>query len=55
MAKIISQTIAVTFSKLVKTGEDDSTTLFGDEAVAALEQVAQELAGSDIVVEVERA
>ena len=54
MAKIISQTIAVTFSKLVKTGEDDIT-LFGDESIAALEQVAQELAGSDIVVEVEKA
>lgn len=53
MAQIVSQTIAITFSKLVKTGEESSS-IVSDDIAQALEQVAQELAGTGVVVEVEQ-
>ena len=53
MAQIVSQTIAITFSKLVKTGEEASS-IVADDIAQALEQVAQELAGAGVVVEVEQ-
>lgn len=52
MAKIHTETLVITVSKLVK--ESDSTqSIITQDIVAALEQVAQELVGDSIVVEVE--
>lgn len=53
MAKIVEDVVVIKFSKLVKDSEKD-TTLAGSEIQAALEQVAQELVGDGVVVEVEK-
>jgi hypothetical protein len=50
MAQIQSESIVITFSKLVKT---PGGSLTNEEIVAALEQVAQELVGEAVIVEVE--
>lgn len=55
MAKIVSETIVVTFSKIVKSADDIEESIIGEEVQQALEQVAQELVGSGVVVEVEKA
>jgi hypothetical protein len=54
MAKIYTETIVITINKLVK---DDAapTEIANEEMISALSAVAEELAGSSIVVEVERA
>lgn len=54
MAKIVSETVVITVSKIVKDTEDGSPIL-SEEIALALEQVAQELVGEQAVVEVERA
>jgi hypothetical protein len=53
MAKIIEEIVVIKFSKLVK-GETQETIVSAD-IQAALEQVAQELVGDSIIVEVESA
>jgi hypothetical protein len=53
MAKIIENILIVKVSKLVKEGADDN--LIPAETQQALEQVAQELLGDAVIVEVERA
>jgi len=50
MAKIQTETVVITFNKLIKDNENE-VALLSDEQLAALEQVAQELAGDGIVVE----
>lgn len=55
MAQIQSESIVITFSKLVKASDPSGETMTNDEVVTALEQVAQELVGSGVVVEVVRA
>lgn len=55
MAQIIEDVIVIKFSKLVKTGESDVAGIAGADIQAALEQVAQELVGESVIVEVERA
>ncbi len=55
MAKIIEDVIVIKFSKIVKDSEQDAAGIAGDEIQQALEQVAQELVGNGVVVEVERA
>ncbi len=52
MAHIIEETIIIKVSKLVKAGSD---TLVPSETLDALEQVAQELLGDSVIVEVEKA
>jgi hypothetical protein len=52
MAKVQSENIVITVSKLVKDNETDGTSMVSDEVIAALEQVAQELIGGGVVVEV---
>lgn len=54
MAKIYEEVLVIKLSKLVKDA-DQTAAISSDDVVAALEQVAQELVGGDIVVEVERA
>lgn len=53
MAKIIEDVVVIKFSKLVKETQAEST-ISNSEIEAALEQVAQELVGDGVVVEVEK-
>lgn len=53
MAKIIENVLVIKVSKLVKDGTDQN--LIPQETQQALEQVAQELLGDSVIVEVERA
>jgi hypothetical protein len=52
MAKIVEDVIIIKFSSLVKDGTADQTTCITEEIQAALEQVAQELVSSNVIVEV---
>jgi len=54
MAKVHEEVIVITVSKLVKNDENPGTLLTEDIGMA-LEQVAQELLGNDVVVEVNKA
>lgn len=54
MAKIVQDMIVIKFSKLVKDSTKDSAKFVTHEMEKALEEVAQELAGEEIVVEIER-
>jgi hypothetical protein len=54
MAKIVEDVIVIKFSKIVKDNESLSG-IAGAEVQAALEQVAQELVGDSVVVEVVQA
>ena len=54
VAKIHEEVVVVKVSKLVK-NNDDQESLVNDDMLAALEQVAQELLGDSVIVEVEAA
>ena len=54
MAKIVEDVIVIKFSKIVKDSEVGSSVANAD-VEAALEQVAQELVGDGVVVEVVKA
>lgn len=54
MAKMIEEVIVIKLSKLVK--DNDTTESISDSQLqSALEEVAQELAGANVLVEVEKA
>lgn len=53
MAQIIEENIVIKVSKLVKNNSGES--LVQEDTLAALEQVAQELLGDGVIVEVEKA
>lgn len=55
MAKIIEEIIVIKLSKIVKDSESSPAIIAGSEIQAALEQVAQELVGDAVVVEVDKA
>ena len=55
MAKIVEDVVVIKFSKIVKDSDADTGGLVNTDIQLALEQVAQELAGAGVVVEVERA
>lgn len=55
MAKIVEDVLVIKFSQIVKDGAAEQTTCVTEEVKAALEQVAQELVGSSVVVETEQA
>ena len=55
MARIIEDIVLIKFSKIVKNNEVFEDSLVNTELQQALEQVAQELAGVGVVVEVEKA
>lgn len=55
MAKIVEDILVVKFSRIVKNNESDPTPALTADTAKALEQVAQELAGEGVVVEVEMA
>ena len=50
MAQVIEENIVITVSKLVKDGTKDN--LVPEDTLLALEQVAQELLGDGVIVEV---
>lgn len=50
MAQILEENIVITVSKLVKSGTNEQ--LVSDDTLIALEQVAQELLGDAVIVEV---
>lgn len=52
MAKIYEEVVIIKLSKLVK-DQDDPEKIINDDTLSALEQVAQELVGSDVIAEVE--
>ena len=54
MAKIHEEVLVVKLAKLVKNTEEQSL-IANDEIITAIEQVAQELVGENIIVEVEKA
>ena len=54
MAKIVEDVIVIKFSKIVK-DSDVGSSITGPDVQAALEQVAQELVGDAVVVEVVKA
>jgi hypothetical protein len=54
MAKIIEDVVVIKFSKIVKDVDAESHSPISDESVQALIQVAQELVGESVVVEIER-
>ena len=54
MAKIVEDVIVIKFSKIVKDSEE-GTSIASSDIEAALEQVAQELVGNGVVVEVVKA
>lgn len=53
MAQVLEETIVIKVSKLVKNGAGEN--LVPQETLEALEQVAQELLGADVIVEAEKA
>jgi hypothetical protein len=55
MAKIVEEVVVIKLSKLVKENSDSGDLIASNEVCEALEQVAQELAGDSVVVEVVRA
>jgi hypothetical protein len=55
MAKIVEEIIVIKLSKIVKDSETGDSGIAGPEVQAALEQVAQELVGDAVVVEVDKA
>jgi hypothetical protein len=52
MAKIVEDVVIIRFSKIVKDGDEQVPVIAGSDVQIALEQVAQELVGDSIVVEV---
>lgn len=55
MAKIIEDVIVVKFSKIIKDNETDPAPAVTNDNISALIEVAQELVGNGVIVEVERA
>lgn len=55
MAKIVEDLVVIKFSKIVKDSDSDSLNISNKEIETALEQVAQELVGESIIVEVVKA
>jgi len=54
MAKIIEEIVVIKLSKLVRDSDAD-TEIVSDDTIAALQSVVEELAGTGIIVEAERA
>ena len=52
MAKIVEDAIVIKFSKIVKDSDKTEVVLASREVQPALEQVAQELVGDAVIVEV---
>lgn len=55
MAKLHEEVVVLKLSKLVKERDTEEVYLADNEFCSAIEQVAQELSGEGVIVEVERA
>jgi hypothetical protein len=55
MARIVEDVLIIKFSKIVKDSEGEVTSVANQDVQQALEQVAQELVGDSVVVEVVKA
>lgn len=55
MAKVVEDVIVIKFSALVRDNETDPDVVLSNDNINALEQVAQELVGNSVIVEVTRA
>jgi hypothetical protein len=55
MAKIVEDIVVMKFSRIVKDNDTDPEVAVTNEHIAALEQVAQELVGAGVIIEVDRA
>lgn len=55
MAKIIEDVLVIKFSKIVRENDTDPEPTVTNDHIAALIEVAQELVGGAVIVEVERA
>jgi hypothetical protein len=55
MAKIVEDVLVIKFSKIVKDSEAENASIANPEIEQALEQVAQELVGDAVIVEVVKA
>jgi hypothetical protein len=55
MAKIIEDVLVIKFSKIVRENNTDPEPAITSDHIAALVEVAQELVGSAVIVEVEQA
>lgn len=53
MAKLVTETITITLSKMIRTDNPNNTTILDDETLASLESVITELAGDGVLVEIE--
>lgn len=54
MAKVYEEVIVIKVSKLIK-DNDNVAPIANEDVIVALEQVAQELVGTGVIVEIERA
>lgn len=54
MAKIHEEVLVVKLSKLIRESDPTNNSIVSEEVLLSLEQVAQELVGENIVVEVVR-
>lgn len=55
MAKIVEDVVVVKFSKIIKDSDSERVSIASQEVTQALEQVAQELVGDSVIVEVVKA
>ena len=53
MAKLVTETITITLSKMIKNGEPQDQTVLTEEALAGIISVVEELAGEGVMVEIE--
>lgn len=53
MAKIVTKVVVVKFNKIVRDNDPDSEIEIGNDVTKTLEEVAQEMCGSSVVVEAE--
>lgn len=55
MAKIVEDVVVIKFSKIVKDSDSENSVIANPDIQQALEQVAQELVGDAVIVEVVKA
>lgn len=54
MAKIVEEVVVLKFSRLAKDSDGETPAIVSSDIRLSLEQVAQELAGDSVIVEVEK-
>jgi len=54
MAQLIENALSIKISKIIRDTDETTGVLFPDDAIETLEQIITELAGSDVLIEIER-